>query len=245
MFEEFGYYIPINPLQMAGAMLIHEKSLGRPTFLLLSFFDPLFFALNPKAIETPFAIVLSPKNNEIVNSTEIVVMEKKPLSQVKFVLKLKDKVFVSIDLTKASDKYWFARFPPDIPVNIYDAELIFDVEGVIEKVELKFVYLPSVDVYKLFIEVWRLNGIKVYRLNVRYADELRLDEHYSPPKKFRRYGVEGRFDKSLILFPLILVDAGEYNTVYKLFVAVPLLAVFYNFLFTFILDFLRKKLRFH
>ncbi|MCS7366010.1 MAG: hypothetical protein NDF54_11290 [archaeon GB-1867-035] len=230
---------------MAGIILIYEKSLGRPTFLLLSFFDPLFHALNPTAVETPFAIILSPKNNEIVNSTEVLVMEKKPFSQVKFVLKLKDKVISSIELTKISDKYWFANFPSNFPANIYNAELIFIVGSVNKIVKLNFVYLPFIDVYKLFNEVWSLNGIKVYRLNVKYADELKLDEHYSPPKKYRRYGVEGKFDRSLILFPLILVDAGKYNTVYKLFVAVPFLAVLYHFLFTFILSFIWRRLRFH
>jgi len=84
---------------------------------------------------------------------------------------------------------------------LYNAELIFGVDGEVEKISYSFVYLPFIDVYGLFIEVWGLNGIKVYRLNVKYASELKLDEHYSPPRRLREY--HSKFDLSLFLFPLI------------------------------------------
>jgi len=56
---------PINPIQMASAISIYEKSLGGPTFLLLSFFDPLFRALNPRFVKTSYAVVLSPRRDEL------------------------------------------------------------------------------------------------------------------------------------------------------------------------------------
>lgn len=99
-------------------------------FLLL----PLFRVLNPRFVKTSYAVVLFPRRDEIVKFTEIWVLERKPLSGVNFILKFKDKILASIDLVKVSDGYWFGRFPSNIPANLYNAELIFGVDGEVEKI---------------------------------------------------------------------------------------------------------------
>ena len=114
MLNETGYYIPVNPLCMAGTMLSYEKASGRPTYLLLLPSDPMYRVLNPSKVVTPFAIVVSPKANDVTSSTEIVVIERVPISSIEFAIRKRGVVVYSSKLVKVSFNGWFGSFPPKL-----------------------------------------------------------------------------------------------------------------------------------
>ncbi|RLE51884.1 MAG: hypothetical protein DRJ20_01275 [Candidatus Methanomethylicota archaeon] len=226
MLNGTGYYIPVNPLYMAGMMLSYEKTTGRSTYLLLLPSDPMYRILNPFKVVKPFAIIASPMAYDVTNSTEIVVIERLPISSIRFNVRRRGVVIYSGELMKVDFNRWIGSFPPTLSQGDYELELIFKIQDKIERVHFPFIY-SVFDFRGLFLEAWSFGKVKVYRLNVDLADRLDLDEKsYSPPKR-ARVSPPQRFDLSLLLFPLILIDAGEYNTLYKLFFAVPVTSVFY------------------